>query len=376
MASAETQKAKSRLKVLSSSLDEVEAAIAPLLSGEQTLPEILLTFDSLEQAKLQTVLPYLVYDLIFIYLRTRGIDPKSHPVVTELERVRQYFEKIKNAENPAVRGTQVDKAAANRFIKHAISQAQIDADASGVTYPSKVSSSTTVAVSNSAVTHSTDSSSAHVPIRVTSKMLERQNWQKRVDEAGSEEENLEGWEDGDDDDDQAIVEGTKPDLKGKGKAVEQHDNVKRLGSKRLRPAIDPFAAGGHNDSDSLSDSHPTKKQALSSDASIVDSSTMSTKFTPATKAEKKKNRKKQKTKESKSPGKAIRVAQLVTASQGVAMPSNSSVEDNDIDMDEVETTTTTSTLGTPVSESRSGDGMLSGKMTKKQGKGKRKERLS
>ncbi|KAJ3802222.1 Sas10/Utp3/C1D family-domain-containing protein [Lentinula aff. detonsa] len=242
MASAETEKAKSRLKVLSSSLDEVEAAIAPLLSGEQTLPEILLTFEPLEQAKLQTVLPYLVYDLIFIYLRTRGIDPKSHPVVTELERVRQYFEKIKNAENPAVRGTQVDKAAANRFIKHAISQAQIDADASGVTYPRKVSSSTTVAVSNSAVTNSSDSSSAHVPVQVTSKMLERQDWQKRVDEAGSEEENLEGWEDGDDD--QAIVEGTKPDLKGKGKAVEQHDNVEQLGSKRLRPAIDPFAAGG------------------------------------------------------------------------------------------------------------------------------------
>ncbi|KAJ3789974.1 Sas10/Utp3/C1D family-domain-containing protein [Lentinula aff. detonsa] len=374
MASAETQKAKSRLKVLSSSLDEVEAAIAPLLSGEQTLPEILLTFEPLEQAKLQTVLPYLVYDLIFIYLRTRGIDPKSHPVVTELERVRQYFEKIKNAENPAVRGTQVDKAAANRFIKHAISQAQIDADASGVTYPRKVSSFTTVAVSNSAITNSSDSSSAHVPVQVTSKMLERQDWQKRVDEAGSEEENLEGWEDGDDD--QAIVEGTKPDLKGKGKAVEQHDNVEQLGSKRLRPAIDPFAAGGHNDSDNLSDSHPTKKQALSSDASIVDSSSMSTKNTPATKAEKKKNRKKQKTKESKSPGKAIRVAQLVTASQGVAMPSNLSVEDNDIDMDEVETTPTTSTLGTPVAESRSGDGMLSGKMTKKQGKGKRKERLS
>lgn len=65
MASAETRKAKSRLKVLSSSLDEVEASIEPLFSGEQTLPELLLALEPLQQAKLQTVVPYLVYDLIF-----------------------------------------------------------------------------------------------------------------------------------------------------------------------------------------------------------------------------------------------------------------------------------------------------------------------
>lgn len=106
MASAEIRKAKSKLKVLSSSLDELEAAIEPLFSGEQTLPEILLGLEPLQQAKLQTVLPYLVYDLVFstcpnhflfnwslnfcvykVYLRTRGIDPKSHPVVTELVRL-------------------------------------------------------------------------------------------------------------------------------------------------------------------------------------------------------------------------------------------------------------------------------------------------
>lgn len=65
MASAETRKAKSRLKILSSSLDEVEASIEPLFSGEQTLPEVLLALEPLQQAKLQTVVPYLVYDLIF-----------------------------------------------------------------------------------------------------------------------------------------------------------------------------------------------------------------------------------------------------------------------------------------------------------------------
>ncbi|KAF8831944.1 hypothetical protein HHX47_DHR1000984 [Lentinula edodes] len=352
MASAETRKAKSRLKVLSSSLTEIEAAIAPLSSGERTLPEILLTLEPLEQAKLQTTLPYLVYDLIFIYLRTRGIDPKTHPVVTELERVRQYFEKIKNAENTPVRGTQVDKAAANRFIKHAISQAQIDANAAGVAYPPKASSSTTrlTPASNSAgvnPSESSASSEARVPVKVTSKMLQRQEWQKRVDEAGSgeeeeEEEDIEGWED-----EESEVK-TKSISKGKGKAVESLDDTERLGSKRRRPAIDPFEASGFIDSDNPSDSHPTKKQALlprtrtsstanpssSSSSSSSTSTTVDSPSTAATKAEEKKKRRKDKKKkkqkaaikELKAPDRAGRIVELlaeVAASQGTVVASSS-----------------------------------------------------
>ncbi|KAJ4472522.1 hypothetical protein C8J55DRAFT_147354 [Lentinula edodes] len=361
MASAETRKAKSRLKVLSSSLTEIEAAIAPLLSGERTLPEILLTLEPLEQAKLQTTLPYLVYDLIFIYLRTRGIDPKTHPVVTELERVRQYFEKIKNAENTPVRGTQVDKAAANRFIKHAISQAQIDADAAGVAYPPKASSSSTTRLtpaSNSAgvnLLESSASSAARVPLKVTSKMLERQEWQKRVDEAGSgegeeeEEEDIEGWEEGDGvrEDEESEVK-TKSISKGKGKAVESLDDTERLGSKRRRPAIDPFEAS-FIDSDNPSESHPTKKQAIlprtrtssttnpsssSSSSSSSTSTTVDSPSTAATKAEEKKKRRKDKKKkkqkaaikELKAPDRAGRIVELlaeVAASQGTVVASSS-----------------------------------------------------
>ncbi|KAJ3918566.1 Sas10/Utp3/C1D family-domain-containing protein [Lentinula edodes] len=352
MASAETRKAKSRLKVLSSSLTEIEAAITPLLSGERTLPEILLALEPLEQAKLQTTLPYLVYDLIFIYLRTRGIDPKTHPVVTELERVRQYFEKIKNAENTPVRGTQVDKAAANRFIKHAISQAQIDADAAGVAYPPKASSSTTrlTPASNSAGVNSSESSAssaALVPVKVTSKMLERQEWQKRVDEAGSgeeeeeEEEDIEGWEEGDGvrEDEESEVK-TKSISKGKGKAVESLDDTERLGSKRRRPAIDPFEASGM--SSSLLPRTRTSSTANPSSSSSSSSSTSTTVDSPstaATKAEEKKKRRKDKKKkkqkaaikELKAPDRAGRIVELlaeVAASQGTVVASSSESEED------------------------------------------------
>lgn len=98
---SQTEKAKAKLANLSSSFDDLEAILEPLFA--QTLPESIMTLEPIQQAKLQTVLPYLVYDLIFstshpcpspkglihssVYLKSRGIDPKTHPVVSELVRL-------------------------------------------------------------------------------------------------------------------------------------------------------------------------------------------------------------------------------------------------------------------------------------------------
>jgi exosome complex protein LRP1 len=60
---SETAKAKARLANLDASLDELSDALEPLF--EQTLPESLIALDPIQQAKLQTVLPYIVYDLVF-----------------------------------------------------------------------------------------------------------------------------------------------------------------------------------------------------------------------------------------------------------------------------------------------------------------------
>ena len=55
------------------------------------------------------------------FLRLNGANAKEHPVFKELTRVKQYFEKIRVAENgeqgPNLR---VDKAAAGRIVKHAL----------------------------------------------------------------------------------------------------------------------------------------------------------------------------------------------------------------------------------------------------------------
>ena len=130
-------KLRSKLSALETSLDELEAQLDPLFS--QTLPETVVDLNTIQQAKLQVALPYFVNGLTFgvpillpavpvltltmysVYLKTRGIDPKTHPVMGELvtsifsltcclpdasllkERTRQYFEKIANAEKPAKR---------------------------------------------------------------------------------------------------------------------------------------------------------------------------------------------------------------------------------------------------------------------------------
>ena len=61
--SDDTLKIKRRLSALASSLDELETDLAALLS--QSLPELVLGLDTIQQAKLQVVVPYLVYDLVF-----------------------------------------------------------------------------------------------------------------------------------------------------------------------------------------------------------------------------------------------------------------------------------------------------------------------
>ena len=59
----QTEKTKAKLATLSSSFDDLEVLLDPLFA--QTLPETIVGLEPLQQAKLQTVLPYLVYDLVF-----------------------------------------------------------------------------------------------------------------------------------------------------------------------------------------------------------------------------------------------------------------------------------------------------------------------
>ncbi|KAF7302921.1 Nuclear nucleic acid-binding protein C1D [Mycena kentingensis (nom. inval.)] len=211
---SETGKLKLKLESLDASLSTLEDAVAPLF--EQTLAETTVGLTPIEQAKLQTLVPYVLYDLIFIYLKTKGIDPKTHPVVAELARVKKYFDKISSAEIPDTRPTQLDKGAATRFIKHAIAQSQYSKE------PVAEEVQTTL-----------------VPVRVTDKMRERAEYEREMKEKGDDESEDEPLEIVDED------EGVVKQDKGKGKAVEPEEEPTPVaGNKRRRPVIDPFAGYG------------------------------------------------------------------------------------------------------------------------------------
>ncbi|KIO21399.1 hypothetical protein M407DRAFT_126362 [Tulasnella calospora MUT 4182] len=110
-----------RVEDVMDSLDSLEDILAPLLA--KPLSDTLSKLEVLEQAKLQTTLAYVTQDLIFMYLKARGIDPATHPVMGQMTEIAKYFNKIKDAEDPAKRKLTVDKGAAKRFIDAALSDA-------------------------------------------------------------------------------------------------------------------------------------------------------------------------------------------------------------------------------------------------------------
>ncbi|KAF7502667.1 hypothetical protein GJ744_005280 [Endocarpon pusillum] len=107
---------------LEDNIDELEENLEPLLSAALTATTQKLPV--LDKAKLYVLIVYSIESLLFSYLRLNGVKAKDHPVFKELTRVKQYFEKIKIAEEgPAQprKNLSLNKQAAGRVIKHALS---------------------------------------------------------------------------------------------------------------------------------------------------------------------------------------------------------------------------------------------------------------
>jgi len=287
MMSTDTSKIRSKLAKLDKSLDQLESHLEPLLA--QSLPETLLALDTLQQAKLQVVIPYVVYDLVFVYLKSRGIDPKTHRVVAELDRVRQYFEKITHAEeSDRKRKLGIDKAAAGRFIKHAITQALKPPSADE---PSVAEAST---------------SSERVPVKITSKMAARAQYEKELEELESEqEEDLAVFDDDEDPEAMDAEDGEPEDLelkrldKGKGRASEEDEEEQVPSSRPKRPRVDPFS--GYDDPVPQSTTDITKKAGLPTpvQSSSVDNSSRGASVSTSEDREARKDAKKAKRKSKK-----------------------------------------------------------------------------
>ncbi|KAL2054124.1 hypothetical protein ABVK25_005663 [Lepraria finkii] len=107
------------IELLDDNIDDLEEALEPLMKA--ALSDSAGKLPLLDKAQLYVLVTYAIESILFSYLRLNGVNAKEHPVFRELTRVKQYFEKIKVAESAGTNpNTKLDKAAAGRFIKHAL----------------------------------------------------------------------------------------------------------------------------------------------------------------------------------------------------------------------------------------------------------------
>ncbi|KAI2472320.1 Sas10/Utp3/C1D family-domain-containing protein [Annulohypoxylon bovei var. microspora] len=104
-----------QLDRLDDEIDNLEEALQPILGN---ISDVANKLPLLDKAKLFVLVTYSIESMLFSSLRLNGVNAKEHPVFKELTRVRQYFDKIKNAENPPQKPEHtLNKEAAIRFIK-------------------------------------------------------------------------------------------------------------------------------------------------------------------------------------------------------------------------------------------------------------------
>jgi exosome complex protein LRP1 len=122
-------------------------------------------------------------------------------------------------------GTKLDKDAAGRFIKHAIARFSKQSDQAEPTPPS-----------------------IFVPVKVTSKMAARAEYERELKEQPAElsDEELQVFDDSkeDDDGDESSIDIDEPSVENTGPTLGNFDGNDQLQSslkKRKRPSVDPFA---------------------------------------------------------------------------------------------------------------------------------------
>ena len=103
---------------LSTTITALESALNPLTRTPLSTTASKLPL--LDKAKLHILTTYALESVLFNSLRLNGTDAKTHPVFAELNRVKEYFAKIKAAGGGGTENkptARVDKDAVGRFVK-------------------------------------------------------------------------------------------------------------------------------------------------------------------------------------------------------------------------------------------------------------------
>ncbi|KAJ1883115.1 hypothetical protein GGI16_005277 [Coemansia sp. S142-1] len=120
------QKLSKHVDQFTLAVDQVQRSLEPIL--KQPLSEVLPKLSTIQRCELEALVAYSIDTLFWIYLKINGVPAKEHPVMKELQRVQRYIAKINVAKNTQSTGNdgngrtmQLDKDAADRFIKNSLS---------------------------------------------------------------------------------------------------------------------------------------------------------------------------------------------------------------------------------------------------------------
>ncbi|XP_042336877.1 nuclear nucleic acid-binding protein C1D [Plectropomus leopardus] len=106
-----------QLTGFNSSVSSVKDMIQKLISMPRN--DLLQKLDPLDQAKLDLMSAYTLNSLFWMYLVTRGVNPREHGIKQELERIRTYMNKVKEITDRK-KAARLDKGAASRFVRNAL----------------------------------------------------------------------------------------------------------------------------------------------------------------------------------------------------------------------------------------------------------------
>ncbi|KAF3936746.1 hypothetical protein ABW19_dt0201982 [Dactylella cylindrospora] len=100
-----------QLDDLEDSIDTISVTLKPLL--EENLPKNASLLPLVDKAKLYILATYAIESLIFSYLETNSITTSNHPIMKELTRIRQYFQKIRDIETKDKEKAEKEASSAN-----------------------------------------------------------------------------------------------------------------------------------------------------------------------------------------------------------------------------------------------------------------------
>lgn len=101
-------------------MGKVEDVLKPLL--ETSVDDLREKMNPVESAKLDLVVAYSINSMFWMYLTTQGVNPREHPVKFELDRIKKYMGKVKDATEKREASLRINKEAAQRFVKSALWQ--------------------------------------------------------------------------------------------------------------------------------------------------------------------------------------------------------------------------------------------------------------